>query len=87
MPGYSVGLYHKAVKHLGKIPKNERKTIGSKINGLKTDPRPSTALKLVNEELYRIRVGNYRVLYTIDDTAREVTVIAVKHRLDAYRGL
>jgi len=87
MPGYNVGLYHKAIKQLEKISKNERSTIGGKINCLKTDPRPPISLRLVNEELYRMRVGNYRVLYTIDDTRKEVTVIAVKHRSEAYRGL
>ena len=87
MTGYRVGLYHKAIKQLEKIPKNERKTIGAKIEGLKTNPRPPISLRLVNNELYRMRVGNYRVLYTIDDTHREVTVIAVKHRSEAYRGL
>ena len=87
MPEYSVGLYHKAIKHLEKIPKNERKTIGNKIESLKANPRPPISIKLVNEELYRMRVGNYRVLYTIDDSQREVTVIAVKHRSEAYRGI
>ncbi|MCE5300611.1 MAG: type II toxin-antitoxin system RelE/ParE family toxin [Spirochaetia bacterium] len=87
MPAYSIGIYHKAIKQFEKIPKNERKTIGVKIEGLKTVPRPPGAIKLVNEELYRMRVGNYRVLYTVDDPLREVTVIAVKHRSEVYRGL
>lgn len=84
---YKVGLYHKAIKQLEKISKNERITIGGKINSLKTDPRPAISLRLVNEQLYRMRVGNYRVLYEIDDAQKEVTVIAVKHRSEAYRGL
>jgi mRNA interferase RelE/StbE len=87
MTGYTVGFYHKAIKHLEKIPRNERKTIGGKIEALRSNPRPQISLKLINEELYRMRVGNYRVLYAIDDPRREVTVIAVKHRSEAYRYL
>lgn len=82
---YRVGLYHKAVKHLEKITKNEREIIGGKIESLKTNPRPPMSQKLLSEELYRLRVGNYRVLYTIDDVLLEVIVVAVKHRKEAYR--
>jgi len=87
MTDYRILLFHKAVKHLEKIPKNERKTIGKKIEGLKFSPRPPISIKLVNEELYRMRVGNYRILYTVDDRQKEVNIIAVKHRSEAYKNL
>ena len=52
------------------------------------NPRPVRAIKLQgNRNLWRLRVGDYRVLYSIDDSARLVDVSAVRHRRDVYRDL
>jgi mRNA interferase RelE/StbE len=51
---------------------------------LAENPRPFGGLKLTDEEGYRIRVGNYRVLYRIDDTAKKVFVYRIKNRKDVY---
>lgn len=52
---------------------------------LKVNPRPVGCKKLTNEEGYRIRVGNYRILYTIDDTNSSVNIYKIAHRKDVYR--
>jgi mRNA interferase RelE/StbE len=57
-----------------------------RIEGLSTEPRPPGCRKLVGaNNLWRIRVGDYRVIYSIDDPRRRVDVNAVRHRSDAYR--
>ncbi len=53
---------------------------------LAENPRPDGAKKLKGETGYRIRVGNYRVLYEIDDAAQLVIIYRVKHRRDVYRN-
>lgn len=55
------------------------------ILNLAHNPRPPGTLKLTNEEGYRIRIGDYRMLYRIDDEAKEIFIYRVKHRKDAYR--
>lgn len=59
--------------------------IRAKILGLAGDPRPVGSVKLTADEGYRIRVGNYRVLYRIDDRSKTVFIYRVKHRKEAYR--
>ena len=56
------------------------------IDSLQVNPRPSGVVKLKGEEdKYRVRVGRYRILYTIRDEVLTVTVVAVGHRRDVYR--
>lgn len=55
------------------------------ITGLSENPRPYGATKLVNRPEWRVRVGNYRVLYQIDDKNRTVTIATVSHRRDVYK--
>jgi mRNA interferase RelE/StbE len=59
--------------------------MATRINGLATEPRPPGAEKLSGHEKYRIRQGDYRVLYSIDDGAQTVTVVKIGHRRDVYR--
>ena len=55
------------------------------MDALSTEPRPTGCRKLVNQvSLWRVRVGDWRVLYEIDDAARTVRVVAVRHRSKAY---
>ena len=57
------------------------------IEALRDDPRPVGSLKLKSyADEYRIRIGDYRVRYRIDDSASEVAVIDVRHRKDIYRA-
>jgi mRNA interferase RelE/StbE len=58
----------------------------SAIERLAQDPRPRGCRKIQGaDNLWRIRVGDYRVLYTIDDQARLLDILAIRHRSDAYR--
>jgi mRNA interferase RelE/StbE len=57
------------------------------LSSLGREPRPAGSQKLVGLEAYRIRVGDHRVLYEIDDAARVIVVIRVRHRREVYRKL
>jgi mRNA interferase RelE/StbE len=59
--------------------------IKKKILSLSSNPRPFGAIKLTQEEGYRIRVRRYRILYRIDGKEKEVIIYRVKHRKEAYR--
>ena len=71
---------------LRKLPRSTLERIHLKILALRNDPRPPGSRKLSgNLEGWRVRVGDYRILYQIDDTAETVTVVRVRHRRDVYR--
>jgi mRNA interferase RelE/StbE len=74
-----------AAKELEGLPPKVRRRVVSKIEGLGAAPRPRGVEKLSGREKYRIRQGDYRVLYSIDDTAKMVTVVKIGHRRDVYR--
>ena len=63
----------------------DRQRIVARISKLSDDPRPPGSEKLSSQEKYRVRQGNYRVVYAIDDEALQVTVVKVGHRSDVYR--
>jgi mRNA interferase RelE/StbE len=66
--------------------KNDRRRIVGKIRRLAAEPRPRGAEKLAGYfDRYRIRQGNYRIVYLIDDSKLEVTIFKVGHRKDVYR--
>lgn len=62
-----------------------RERIAAAIDGLATDPRPSGAVKLAGRDDFRIRVGDYRIVYAVDDAERLVLVARIAHRRDVYR--
>jgi mRNA interferase RelE/StbE len=85
-----MGLYNLVVKRsvakdLKAIPKKDVKRIISAIRGLASEPRPPGAKKLSGQDRYRIRQGNYRILYTIEDEKLIVCVVRVGNRRDVYR--
>jgi len=67
------------------LPNDARKRLAAAIDALASEPRPDGVTKLTGREEWRIRVGVYRVIYTIDDTQQTVTVWKVGHRKDVYR--
>jgi mRNA interferase RelE/StbE len=67
------------------IPHTDKLRIDKAIQALSLNPRPAGCTKLAAREGHRIRVGNYRVLYMIDDPARTVVVYRIKHRKEVYR--
>lgn len=68
-----------------KIPKRDQENILKKIKALAEDPRPRWAEKLTGKESYRISMGDYRILYTIDDEKHQVFVHDIGHRKGIYR--
>ena len=82
---YTVLIERYAQKRLLKLDKKVLPLLKAAIAGLAENPRPSGCLKLKGEEAYRIRVGNYRIIYEINDNKIIVTVITVGHRKDVYK--
>ncbi|MGK0177212.1 MAG: mRNA interferase RelE/StbE [Lentimonas sp.] len=86
MDSYSIRFLRPAEKDLRRIQKSIIPTILENIEALKENPRPAGCRKLVgSESAYRIRVGDYRVVYTIEDTIRIVEIDRIRHRKDVYR--
>jgi mRNA interferase RelE/StbE len=82
---YELIISSSAQKDIRKLPKTELPKIVPAINLLSQNPRPSGCKKLVTtKNTYRIRIGNYRVLYLVDDVIQIIEVSAVKHRREAY---
>lgn len=85
MASYKLVIKKSVAKDLRKIPKQDVERVLARIRSLADDPRPLGAEKLSGEEKYRVRQGNYRVLYTIDDIEVCVVVVKAGHRRDVYR--
>lgn len=88
MDSYSVEVAPKAEAQIKALPKAEAKRIVAKLANLAADPRPPKSEQLSGSPPFRrVRVGDYRVIYAVDDTARTVIVARVRHRKDVYRDL
>jgi mRNA interferase RelE/StbE len=74
-----------AVKELEALPAKDRRRMVPRIEGLASEPRPHGCEKLSGLEQYRVRQGDYRVVYGVDDDARVVIVVKIGHRRDVYR--
>ena len=83
---YKVSIKRSAEKEMDCLPPIIHKRISNKILSLSKNPRPTGHTKLTASEGYRIRMGSYRVLYTIDDRAKHVLIYSVGHRKEIYRG-
>lgn len=82
---YSVSITARAERELKRLDRPVKNRIVSVILKLGDDPRPSGCLKIRSEEgVWRIRVGDWRIGYEIDDPNREVTVIRIGHRSEFY---
>jgi len=84
---YKIIISHSAEKDLEKLPTQAVRRIGKVIDELEEDPRPhgSKKLKGANENIWRIRVGDYRIIYNIDDVIAIVDIRKVGHRKDIYK--
>ncbi len=85
MASYRLLIKSSAGKEIEAIPKPDRRRIVAKITALSRDPRPPGCEKLSGHDLYRLRQGNYRILYAIQDSDLIVVVVKVAHRRDVYR--
>jgi mRNA interferase RelE/StbE len=78
----------KALRHLAALPKSDQERITQRIDALADDPRPPGAKALQGQHgLYRLRSGDYRIIYKIEDDRLLVLVIKIGHRRDVYRRL
>ena len=87
MEKYKIEFKKSAVKELKSIPDKDIKKIITKINSLKENPRPDGCIKLTGKEQYRVRQGNYRILYSIEEDKLIIFVVKIGHRKDIYREL
>lgn len=83
---YTLLLKSSAERDLRRLSRSLLERIHARLLSLRDDPRPHGARKLAgNREGWRVRVGDYRVLYQIDDAEQTVTVVRIKHRREVYR--
>jgi len=83
---YSIFFRDSVRKDLDAIPKNHLQRIMERIGLLAENPRPVGCEKLSGQEKYRIRQGNYRIVYSIQDSQLTVWVVKVGHRREVYRS-
>lgn len=83
---YVIEISKSVQKQIDNLPNTVKIRILEKIKDLETEPRPSGVVKLKNSENeYRLRVGDYRVRYEIDDTKQTILILQCKHRREVYR--
>jgi mRNA interferase RelE/StbE len=85
---YRLELRPSAAKDLDRLTGEAAQRVFERVRALRDDPRPAGCVKLAGDEsAWRIRIGDWRVIYDIDDAARLITILRVKHRRDVYRNL
>lgn len=83
---HSVYYTNSASKDWKRIPKNLITSLQKAIEQLAVNPRPTQSEKLAGgNQAYRLRKGDYRVLYTVDDSSKEVIIYKIAHRREVYR--
>ena len=82
---YKLFIERSAQKALSKIPSADQDKIINSIEMLSHKPRPDGCKKLSGRDAWRIRVGNYRVIYEIDDKKFDILIVIIGHRRDVYR--
>ena len=85
MASYRLLIKPSAAKELEALPRKDRHRIVARIRSLAGTPRPHGCEKLSGQSLYRVRQGNYRVLYSVADDDPRVVVIKIGHRSEVYR--
>jgi mRNA interferase RelE/StbE len=88
MGDYSITFARSARKELEKLPSNAAGRILDKIQALSKLPRPEGVTKLHGQKnLWRIRAGDYRVVYSVNDSNKAIDIFVIRHRRDVYRDL
>ena len=82
---YKVNIRKSAIKELAKLPSNEALKITKELRNLIKNPRPVGCKKLIGyKNLYRLRIGNYRVIYLIDDEIQVIEITKIGNRKEIY---
>ena len=82
---YTVTILRRAQRELAQVPPGSYERVRDAIRALAENPRPSGSTTLAAREGWRIRVGDFRVIYEIDDHQQTVTILHIGHRRDVYR--
>jgi mRNA interferase RelE/StbE len=82
---YAIAILRRAQRELQRLPHENYERVREAIRALAQNPRPPGCLALTGRAGWRIRVGNYRVIYEINDMQHTVTILHVGHRRDVYR--
>lgn len=86
MASYRIEWKHSAQRELRKLPRPIIEKVAVAVENLANDPRPHGARKLVNsDDTYRLRIGDYRIVYDIFEKKLIVEILRVRHRKDAYK--
>lgn len=82
---YDLVVKKSAERELRALPKQDLRRVTERLQGLSYNPRPPGCEKLSGHDQYRIRQGDYRIVYAIDDAAHVVTLVKIGHRREVYR--
>lgn len=82
---YDLLVKKSAERELRALPKQDLRRVTERLQSLSRHPRPSGCEKLSGHDQYRIRQGDYRIVYAIDDAAHVVTIVKIGHRREVYR--
>ena len=85
MARYEVYLKRSAAKELRGILRRDLRRVVARIRSLAKDPRPSGSEKLSGRQRYRVRQGDYRIVYSVQDAEQTVWVVKIGHRREVYR--
>ncbi|MFQ5705052.1 MAG: type II toxin-antitoxin system RelE/ParE family toxin [Gemmatimonadales bacterium] len=85
MANYRLQIKPSAAKEIEGVPLKDRRRIVRRIAALAKHPRPSGCEKLSGQDKYRVRQGDYRILFTVSDEELTVVVVKIGHRRDVYR--
>jgi mRNA interferase RelE/StbE len=86
MAEYRITIKKSAVKELEDIPRKDLQKVINHIRSLVKDPRPRGSQKLSGQKQYRIRQGNYRIVYYIEDKDLLIVIVKIGHRREVYRS-
>ena len=87
MAAYKIFIKKSATRELEGLAKKDLRMVLERIGTLGENPRPAGAEKLAGVELWRIRQGDYRIVYSIEDDALTIWVVKVGHRREVYRKI
>ena len=85
MASFKVLIRRSSADELGRIPKKDLRRIVVRIEKLAGEPRPEGCEKLSGQDRFRIRQGDYRIIYSVDDAIRTIEIVKIGHRSEIYR--
>ncbi len=85
MASYEILIKKDVEAELRSLTKSDLEKVVARIQSLSANPRPAGSEKLKGQEGYRVRQGNYRIVYLVDDASKVVRIVKVGHRREVYR--